>query len=103
MNSNRRQAAAMAALIFGVTASFTYLMERLYERLRAGRRDPRLILGEAHAMFYWRAFLAAWWGSVIAVIAYRLLVASDRRNPRWLAILSLALFPIAILWAWRLP
>lgn len=101
--TDRRTAAAFASLIFGLTASMTYLLERLYERLRAGKVDQRIILEQAHAMFYWRAFLAAWWGGVIALLAYGLLRGSPRRNPRSLTVAALILLPVVLLWAWRFP
>lgn len=106
MPSSKRIALAISSLVFGLAASMTYLAERLYERLRHGKSDPRLIIGEQHAMFYWRAFIAVWWGSVIALVLFRLLrVGSGDVSVRstrltWAALL---LAPVALLWAYRLP
>jgi hypothetical protein len=102
----RRTALAVASLVFGLVSSVSYLCERLYERLRHGASDPRAIISEQHAMFYWRAFLAAWWGSVIAIVTYRILLTSEgdatRRSLRltWAVLL---LLPVALLWTYRFP
>jgi hypothetical protein len=104
--SRGNPALAIASLVFALVASVTYLGERLYERLRHGKSDPRLILGEQHALFYWRAFLAAWWGSVIAVVIYRALKESPgnlHRRSNLFTWGALLLVPLALFWTFHFP
>lgn len=94
-SENRRSAAAAAGLVFGLAASLTYLAERLYEQARGEASDPTLILKTLHTVYYWRVAIAAWWGGVVALIAYtafRRAGASERRTQR-LALLAAALAP----------
>src|SRR4051812_5221662 len=106
MTDARRSAAALTGLVFGLVASMTYLLERLYERARTAQAsDPRSIIYEVHANFYWRAFLAAWWGVVCAWLAWSWLSrqpANPTTSRRWVRAM-LALLPIALLWTLSLP
>jgi hypothetical protein len=102
----KRSALALSSLVFGLAAASTYLLERLYERSRTAMKiDPRSILSEVHATFYWRAFLATWWGLLCAWLAYQWLIRREvnATHVRPLTIASLVFLPVAILWALYLP
>jgi len=104
--TDRRVAFSTAALVFGLTAPMTYLCERFYERLRSGRNVPQLIVSEAHANFYWRAALALWFGGLVAILAFRMVLAESAepaRRATWLTRALLLLFPLSIAWAYRFP
>ena len=100
----RRTAVAVAGLCFGSVASATYLLQRLYERLRGGGHDPYLILSEVRAHFYGRALVATWWAILIAFLVGRRLVISEREAQarRW-AVAGLVVGFVALFWAWRFP
>lgn len=103
MTDDRREALAFSGLVFGLTSSLAYLLERLYERLRAGRGAPQLVISEVHATFYWRATLAAWLGLVVALLVYRSLRQVTPGATRWMMVLLLILTPVATWWAVQRP
>ncbi len=72
MTAERRIVVAITSLIFGLTASMTYLCERFYERLHYGRANPPGRAGRgARRVLLASFFIAAWWAGFIAIIAYR--------------------------------
>jgi hypothetical protein len=95
----------VAGLAFALAAPLTYLGERFYERLRAGRINPAAIVSEVHATFYWRVALATWCGSVIAVLVFQRARSEQRGGavPGWLVVALLLLAPFSIFWAVRFP
>lgn len=101
-----RRAVAVSGLVFAAAAPLTYMIIRLFERLRGGVSDPSLILQEAHTGFYWRAAIACWWAGLLAVAAF---AGAHRTTPgggvalRGPLVFFAALPPLLGYLAWRLP
>jgi hypothetical protein len=93
-NTASRTAVALAGLVFGLTAPMAYVIERIYERLRGGKHIPTLIVAEAHAGFYWRAIIAAWWAGFVALVAARLV---RNRPEAWPRLIDRALYAALVL------
>ncbi len=104
----KRVALALASLVFGFAAPVAYTAQRLFERARSTPTDPLLVVFDLHTAFYWRASTAAWWGVVLAIVAYAFSVqpAAATLRARLTRGVTLAAVPLAIALAltlWRNP
>jgi hypothetical protein len=102
MTTELRRKLAVGAVAFAATAPATYMLHRVYERLRAGTVDPSLILLSTHVDFLWRVAVATWVGGLAALAATHRLTDPARRA-RSLAGIAAALAALVALVAWRLP
>jgi hypothetical protein len=103
--SEPRRALALAALVFGLTAPLTYVLQRVYERARVGVVDPTLILRSTHVDYLWRVGVATWWAGTCALVTWltwreRPAGPAATRRLAWAAVVAGAL--VALL-AWRRP
>lgn len=103
--STRSSALALAGLAFALAAPSSYLLQRIFERLRGGTFDPSLIVQEPTATFYWRFGIASWSGGVVAIAAFAYAhrtTFTDRARRLW----TIALISLPLFWAfltWRFP
>ncbi len=102
----RRSALALAALVFGLAAPSTYVLERLYEYARGDSVNPVLILRTLDTVYYWRVGVAVWWGASVAGLAYALLLrrpGSAAARAARLSLAALVLVPVIAVVAWVFP
>jgi hypothetical protein len=106
-SGDRRAALAVAGLVFGLGAPLTYLLARFWERARDGIADASMILSEPHVGFYRRVAVAAWFGGLLAALAFGLLRRRGGVAFRPERVWSLALIAVTttlfVLLAWLFP
>lgn len=105
LDTRRREAVALGALVFATVAPAAYVAQRLYERARGGAVDPSLILTSNHVDYLWRIAIASWFAGLCALYA-GYLVLGGRLRDRWAAQLlpiATVIAALVALLSWRLP
>jgi hypothetical protein len=87
-----RRRAAVACASAGLIAATAYVVQRLYDHAVLGTIDPLLVLRESHTAYYWRAFVATWWGGTIGSIAWAA-AGTDARIERLERAIAVAVVP----------
>ena len=91
MSAGTDPRAGLAALLFGVGASSSYVVQRLASYL-GGEVAAGSVLASEHTPFFWRVGLAVFQGLALAAIAFFALPEEAAR--RWLARLTAAVLPL---------
>jgi hypothetical protein len=105
--ADKRETAALGALVFAAVAPLAYVTQRVYERARYGTVDPSLILQSTHVDYLWRIAIATWWAGACAIVVALLFrnrsTEARSRAGRRIGIAALAFAALAVVLAWSSP